>query len=127
MSKPTIAVVGASTDRNKYGNRAVRAYRSQGYEVFPVNPHADSVEGLKAYPSVLDVPVERLDRISVYVPPEVGMTLLEEFARKPANEVWFNPGSESDELLERARELGLPVVVACSIVAIGKSPYALDG
>jgi predicted CoA-binding protein len=127
MSKPTIAVVGASTDRNKYGNRAVRAYHSQGYEVFPVNPHADTVEGLKAYPSVLDVPAERLNRISVYVPPEVGMKLLDEFARKPADEVWFNPGSESEELLERARELGLPVVVACSIVAIGQSPYALDG
>lgn len=126
MPKPTIAIVGASTNRAKYGNRAVRAYLAQGYEVFPVNPHADTIEGLRAYRSVLDVPPERLDRISVYVPPEVGLKLLPEFARKPTGEVWFNPGSESEELLDRARELGLPVVVACSIVAIGKNPHALD-
>jgi len=127
MTKPTIAIVGASTNRDKYGNRAVRAYLSQGYEVFPVNPHAETVEGLQAYRSVLDVPAERLDRISVYVPPAVGLKLLPEFARKPASEVWFNPGSESDELLQRAHELGLPVVVACSVVDIGKNPHALDG
>lgn len=125
MPKPTIAILGASTDRDKYGNKAVRAYLQQGYEVYPVNPRADEVEGLQAFPSLAAIPVEHLDRISVYLPPAVGLALLEEIKATAASEVWFNPGSESAELLTRAEELGLKPIVACSIVAIGAQPGAL--
>ncbi|QDU49986.1 CoA-binding protein [Gimesia panareensis] len=122
MSKPTVAIIGASTDRQKYGNKSVRAHLSQGYDVYPVHPSASEIEGLTAYPSLSEVPVQILDRISVYVPPEVGLQLLEEIHQHGAREVWFNPGSESPDLLERARALGLNVIQACSIIAIGESP-----
>ena len=122
MSQPTVAVIGASPDRQKYGNKSVRAHVQQGYEVYPVNPHVDEIEGLKAYRRVGDVPVETLDRITVYVPPKVGISLLEEIKAKGAGEVWFNPGSESDELIARAEELGLSIIQACSIVNLGVSP-----
>lgn len=122
MSKPTVAIIGASTDRQKYGNKSVRAHLNQGYEVYPVHPSAQEIEGLTAYPSLSEVPAPQLDRISVYVPPEVGIQLLEEIHKRGAREVWFNPGSESPDLLERARELGLNVIQACSIIAIGESP-----
>jgi predicted CoA-binding protein len=120
--KPTVAVLGASTDRRKFGNKSVRAHLAQGYEVFPVNPNADVVEGLKAYATLDAVPVQQLDRISVYLPPHVGLTVLEDIGRKGAAEVWFNPGSESPEILARAEELGLPVIMACSIVDVGMRP-----
>ena len=71
MSRPTVAIVGASTDRRKYGNKAVRAFAAQGYEVFPIHPTAAEIEGHKAYPSVLDLPVPRLDRVSLYLPPDI--------------------------------------------------------
>jgi predicted CoA-binding protein len=124
MPRPTIAIIGASANRSKYGNRAVRAYAARGYEVFPVHPHEQTIEGLRAYRSVLDVPVAELDRISLYVPPEVGLRLLDEIARKGAREVWLNPGAESPELIARAEALGLPLVLACSIVAVGADPHA---
>jgi predicted CoA-binding protein len=124
MPRPTIAIVGASADRSKYGNRAVRAYAARGYEVFPVHPHAQTIEGHRVYRSVLDVPVAVLDRISLYVPPEVGLRLLDEIARKPAREVWLNPGAESPELIARAEELGLPLVLGCSLIAVGADPHA---
>lgn len=120
--QPTVAVIGASEDRTKYGNKSVRAHLRQGYRVFPINPHASSIEGLEVWASVTDVPAQRLDRITVYVPPEVGITLLEQMAAKQPSEVWFNPGSENDALLQRAEELGLPVINACSIVDLGASP-----
>jgi len=76
-----VAVVGASSDRRKFGNRAVRAFQQQGYTVVPINPHEAEVEGLKAYASVLDVPGP-VDMASLYVPPEIGELVIEEIARK---------------------------------------------
>lgn len=124
--KPTIAIIGASPNRSKYGNRAVRAFAKLGYEVYPVHPSAAAIEGQPAYRSILDVPVALLDRISIYLPPEVGLGIIDDVARKPAKEVWLNPGAESPELIDKARALGLNVIVACSIVGHGASPYDLD-
>lgn len=126
MNKPTVAIIGASADRQKFGNKSVRAHLKQGYEVFPVHPRASSIEGLTVYPTLEEVPVKELDRISIYVPPEVGITLLEQIQSQGAKEVWLNPGSESPDLLKRANELGLNMIQACSIVAIGESPSALS-
>ena len=123
MSKPTVAILGASSDRSKYGNKSVRAHVSAGYDVYPVNPKADKVEGLKAYPTLADVPVEHLDRISVYLPPAVGLKLLADIQAKGADEVWFNPGSDSDEIVSRAESMGLNIIRACSIVGVGHSPH----
>jgi predicted CoA-binding protein len=119
-----VAVIGASNNRRKFGNRAVRAYVAQGYTVVPINPGEHEVEGLKAYASVLDVP-GTIDLASFYVPPEVGETVIDEVAQKGVGEVWLNPGADSDALIARARALGIRPVVACSIVALGMSPYAL--
>ena len=125
MGKPTVAIIGASRDRSKFGNKSVRAHLQQGYEVFPINPQAGEIEGLQAYRSLAEVPVAHLDRISVYVPPAVGMQLLDEIQKQNASEVWFNPGSESPELLAAAAERGLNVIQACSIVDVGMTPGEL--
>jgi predicted CoA-binding protein len=119
-----VAVIGASNNRNKFGNRAVRAFLHQGYTVLPINPHEAEVEGLKAYRSVLDVP-GAIDMASFYVPAHIGEQVIGEVAQKGIAEVWFNPGSESDELIARAKALDLKPIVACSIVAIGENPYRL--
>ena len=122
MSKPTVAILGASTDRSKYGNISVRAHLQQGYEVYPINPKAETVEGLKAYASLADVPVAAFTRISVYLPPKILLSMLEDIAKVPHDELWLNPGTESDEVISRATELGLDPIRACSIVDIGLRP-----
>ncbi len=116
-----VAVIGASNNRRKYGNKAVRAFRAQGFTVYPINPHETSVEGLPAYATVLDVP-ETVEMATMYVPPEIGLTVVDDLAQKGVKEVWFNPGSESPTLIARARALGLTAIEACSIVGIGDSP-----
>lgn len=123
MSK-VVAVIGASSNPSKFGNRAVRAFLRQGYTVLPINPNEVEVEGLKTYPSVLDVPGP-IDMASFYVPPEIGERVIDEVARKGIAEVWFNPGAESDALIARARALNIQPIVACSVMAIGQNPYAL--
>jgi predicted CoA-binding protein len=118
-----VAVIGASSNPQKFGNRAVRAFRRQGYTVIPINPNESEVEGLKTYASVLDVP-GAIDMATFYVPPEIGERIIDEIARKKIPEVWLNPGAESDALIARARTLDIRPIVACSIVGIGENPYA---
>jgi predicted CoA-binding protein len=119
----TIAVVGASKDRLKFGNKCVRAYQRAGWRVFPINlnPQEGEVEGLPTLTSVRDVPGE-LDRISVYLPPPVTLAVLPDFAAKGAGEVWLNPGAADREVIAEARRQGIPVVEGCSIVDVGFSP-----
>jgi predicted CoA-binding protein len=118
---PSIAIVGASTDRKKYGNKAVRAFKQGGWTVLPVNPGAAEVEGIPAFRSVAEIPGP-VDRVSLYVPPGVGLAMLPDIAAKRPAEFFLNPGSESPELVEAARALGLNPLLACSIVNIGLRP-----
>ena len=126
MSNPTVAVIGASADRAKYGNKSLRAHQQQGYDVYAVNPKGGQIEGLDVYTKLRDVPVDHLNRISMYVPPQVGLGMLDEIAAKGCDELWLNPGSESPELVERAVDLGLNPILACSIVSLGRHPDELD-
>jgi uncharacterized protein len=121
MSK-VVAVIGASSNRNKFGNKALRAYERQGYTVLAINPNEKEVEGHTTYASVLDVPGP-IDIATVYVPPEIGVMVMEDLAKKQIPEVWLNPGADELMVVARARELGLKTIQACSIIAIGESPY----
>jgi len=118
----TVAVIGASKDRSKYGNRAVRAYRADGWDVYPVHPTARAIEGVRAYPSIDAVPVA-IDRATIYLQPATTLAMLDAIARKGVGELYLNPGSESSAVIERAQQLGLRPLLACSIVEIGRNPY----
>ncbi len=120
----TIAIIGASNDRQKFGNKAVRAFLQQGYTVFPVNPKETTVEGLAAFKSIRDVPV-RPQMISVYLPPAILLNVLPDIAARECDELWLNPGTESDAALAEAERLGLNVIQACSIVGVGVLPGRL--
>ena len=116
--KLTVAIVGASADRSKFGNKSILAHLAEGYDVYPVNPKGGQMEGLPVYTSIRDVPVERLTRISVYLPPPVALQVLPDIAAKGCDELWLNPGSDADEVVEAARRMGLEPIVACSIVGL---------
>ena len=117
----TVVVIGASSNRSKFGNKALRAFEHQGYRVIPINPHEQEVEGHKAYASVLDVPGE-IDMATVYVPGYIGVKVIDELAKRGIANIWLNPGADEPEVVARARELGLKTTQACSIIAIGESP-----
>jgi predicted CoA-binding protein len=117
----TVAIIGASANRAKYGNKALRAFEKQGYTVIPINPNESEVEGHKTYASVLDVP-GAIDMATVYVPGDVGVRVMDDLAKKGIAEVWLNPGADEDAVVARARALGLKTVIACSIIGIGDSP-----
>jgi hypothetical protein len=118
---PTVAIIGASSDRRKFGNKALRAWRHRGYSVVPINPNASEVEGERAYPTVLAYP-GLLEEATVYVQPSEGLKVVEQVAEKGIPVVWLNPGADDEAVVARARELGLETQVACSIRGIGEDP-----
>jgi predicted CoA-binding protein len=117
----TVAVIGASSNRDKFGNKALRAFERRGYTVIPINPNEAEVEGHKTFATVLDVQ-DDIDMATVYVPAAAGVTVMEQLATKGVGEVWLNPGADDRAVVERARALGLNIVQACSIIGIGESP-----
>ena len=119
--KKTVAVIGASSNRHKFGNKALRSFERQGYRVLAINPNEAEVEGHRTFASVLDVP-GTIDMATVYVPASAGVGVMEQLAQKGVAEVWLNPGADEDAVVQRARSLGLKVIQACSIIGIGDTP-----
>lgn len=110
------AIVGASNDRSKYGNRIYRNLRSAGYKVYPVNPTEDTIEGDPAYSTLSELP-EKPAVADIVVPAGVGMSIADEAAQAGIEYFWLQPGAESPELIDHARELGLSVIHdACAMV-----------
>jgi uncharacterized protein len=118
---PVVAILGASANRAKFGNKAVRAFQRAGWRVHPVNPNESSVEGIAAFASVEDLP-ERVDVLSIYLPPAVSMTLVDDIADAQPRQIWLNPGADAPEIVEALEREALPVVCQCSISALGLSP-----
>lgn len=119
--KKSVAVLGASADRGKYSNKAVRAYLRQGWTVYPVNPKGGQIEGLTAYVSMKDIPA-KVDRVTIYLSPQIGVKALPDIAAAKPSEFFVNPGAESEELVAEAKRLGLEPILACSIIEIGARP-----
>ncbi|MFA4986649.1 MAG: CoA-binding protein [Candidatus Brocadiia bacterium] len=111
-----VAIVGASNDRSKYGNRALRGFKAAGYSVYPVNPNCTEVEGLPCYPDLASLPVKP-DIITVYTPPRVSAALVPQIAKIGAAEVYFNPGSEDEEVMRLAKQYNVAAIFACSVLA----------
>ncbi len=118
---PVVVIVGASKDRSKYGNKSLRAHLKLGYQVIPVNPREAEIEGLTAVRDLTAV-TGPVDRVSMYVPPKIGLALLEQIKALAPKEFFLNPGTESPELVAQARAIGLEPIEACSILALGTDP-----
>jgi predicted CoA-binding protein len=113
------AVVGASRDRSKYGNKVLRAYQQNDLLAFPVNPGATEVEGLVAYPNLESLPQE-IHGVSVITPPNVTEAVVDGVLRLGIRHVWMQPGAESDEAIRRAEDGGVEVISGgpCLLVAL---------
>jgi predicted CoA-binding protein len=114
------AVVGASVDRRKYGNKVLRAYVQRGLRVFPVHPTEAEIEGLAAYPDVASLP-EPVRGVSIVTPPDVTDRVLQQVAAAGIGRVWLQPGAEGPRSLQLAEGLGLEAIGGgpCALVALG--------
>ena len=123
LSGGSFAVVGASRDRAKYGNRVLRAYVSHGLKAVPVNPNETEVEGLAAVPDLAHLP-ERVHGISIITPPEATERVVDEALALGYRLLWMQPGAESRPAVERARRAGARVLAygPCVLVSLAARP-----
>ena len=115
-----IAIIGATSRRDKFANKAVRAFLEHGDSVIPIHTFEQIVEGQTVYKSVLDV-VQEIDIASFYINAQIGQRVLEECAQKKIAKIILNPGASSDELIQRPQELKIVILETCSIRWIGRT------
>jgi uncharacterized protein len=120
LKAEAFGVVGASTDRSKYGNRVLRCYQMHGLRAVPVNPKEKEIEGVPCVASVTDLP-DDVTSISVITPPLMTERVMEAAALKGILNVWMQPGAESPRAVEICREHGINIIAdgSCLLVVLG--------
>jgi uncharacterized protein len=109
MSKKKFAVIGASGNPHKFGNRIVRDLKKRGYDVYPVNPRLKELEGLKCYTSINDIPA-KVDVVDFVVPPTTTEEIIKQCKLLGLKRIWLQPGSESEAAITYCRENNMKVV-----------------
>ena len=120
LSTGPFAVVGASGDRAKFGNKVLRCYLQHGLKAYPVNPRESAIEGVDCYANVQSLP-EPVHGVSVITPPSVTEQIVADVAEAGVRHLWMQPGAESSEAISRAEALGLSVIAGgpCLLVQLG--------
>ncbi len=120
LAQKRFAVVGASADRAKYGNKVFRCYQQHGLHAVPVNPKDPIVEGSRAFSMLSKVP-SKIDAVSIITPPKITESVIEEAGKLGIQHVWMQPGADSPAAVARAKELGMNVIAGgpCLLVALG--------
>lgn len=113
----TWAVVGATDNKEKFGYKIFKVMLEAGLEVYPINPGVNQILDKKCYPSLKDLPVKP-DAVDIVVPPRVGTQILHECIELGITNVWLQPGANTQQVVNLAKELGLTVVDACIIVEL---------
>jgi predicted CoA-binding protein len=114
------AVVGASQNREKYGNKVLRCYLQHGLKAYPINPKETEIEGQPCFPSLSALP-EQVHGVSIITPPQITETLMPQIAQANIHHVWMQPGAESEKAISLGEELGLSVIGdgSCLLVVMG--------
>ena len=120
LQSPAFAVVGASKDRSKYGNKVLRKYLEHRLKAYPVNPKEKEIEGLTAFTDVLQLP-EDVQSLSIVTPPEITEVVVDQAIKKGIRNLWMQPGAQSPAAVQRAEREGLNVIAdgSCLLVTLG--------
>lgn len=122
LEKRNWVVVGASENKSKFGYKIFKALKENGYNVYPVNPGYDKIDGEKCYHSVKEIP-EVVDCVNVVVPPKIGLNLIDEVSELKIENIWFQPGTFNDEVIDKAKEKKLKHVYNNCVLIELKSKF----
>ncbi len=120
LAADAFAVAGASSNRDKYGNKVLRCYQQHGRRVIPVNPRAEMIEGLACAASVAQLPAE-VKSLSIITPPKITEQVVEQAILHGIKNIWMQPGAQSPAAVNRCEAAGLNVIAdgSCLLVVLG--------
>lgn len=124
LASAMFGVVGASTNRQKYGNRVLRCYMQNNRQAIPVNPNEAEIEGVACVATICALP-EEVKSISMITPPAVTEKLVPEAIARGIESIWMQPGAESAAAVELCREKGVNVIAdgSCLLVVLGYNDH----
>ncbi|MFA5131144.1 MAG: CoA-binding protein [Patescibacteria group bacterium] len=117
------AVIGVSRDTAKYGNQVFNYLLESGYTVYPINPREENISGIKCYPSLAELPIKP-DLVDIVVPPKIALEIIKQCVKLGLNNIWFQPGSESDEAIKLCQANNLNFVSGVCVMAEHKAQIA---
>lgn len=120
LTSKAYAVAGASTNRDKYGNKVLRCYLQNQMTVYPLNPRATEIEGIECYAQIEDLP-DSVNSISIITPPKITEQLIDQIIAKGIKNVWMQPGAESQAAIDKCEKNQINVIAngACILVRLG--------
>lgn len=116
LEKKVWAVVGVNQNPEKFGNMIYKRLKNNGYEVYPVNPVYETIDGDICYKNLSSIP-KIPEVINMVVAPEMGKPYIEEAAKLGIKYVWFQPGTFDKELFVLVKEFGMEALQACVLLA----------
>jgi len=121
-TKETVAVLGASPKPARFSHKAIVALKEAGHRILPVNPGQSEIDGLTCYPDLSACP-DKIDTITVYVNPSILVRRVDDMIRVQPRRVILNPGTESDEVIERLESAGVDVKRDCTLVMLSAGTF----
>jgi predicted CoA-binding protein len=124
FSSPAFGVAGASTNRDKFGNKVLRCYQQNDRKVYGINPRATEIEGAPCVASVADLPDDVLS-ISVITPPAITEQVVKDAIARGIKNIWMQPGAQNPKAIEECRKQGINVIAdgSCILVVLGYSDH----
>ena len=118
----TVAVLGASPKPARFSHKAIVALKAAGHHVLPVNPGQSEIDKLSCYPDLSSCPVP-IDTITVYVNPSILVRRVDDMIAVNPRRVILNPGTESEEVIDRLLEAGIEVLQDCTLVMLSAGTF----
>ncbi len=118
------ALVGATTNKEKYGYLVLKDLVGAGFNIVGVNPKYQEISGIKIYSSLKDVR-QKPDVVIFVVPPEEGLKILDEVVEVGITKVWFQPGAESEKIRQKAKQLGIKIMADGSCIMLARQSLGL--
>ncbi|EYE89605.1 CoA-binding protein [Fervidicella metallireducens AeB] len=109
MDRKVWAVVGSVSNKEKFAYKIYNFLKKKGYKVYAVDPSGKDVDGEKSYKTLSEVP-ETIEAVDMVINPVKGLDFLDEANRLGIKYIWFQPGAENSELIEKAQWYGMNVV-----------------
>lgn len=118
----TVVIHGASPKEGRFAYKALLKLKQAGYQLFPVHPKAEEIEGIKVYPALKNI-TEKIDTLTLYVGPARMIDSVDDVCELKPRRVIFNPGTESEEIQQRFEKAGIECIVDCTLIMLDQNRF----